>query len=176
MLQYSESMAQQNQDSQDKSKQTQHSADDEECELDVADENNPEEASQKDTQPHSSTYQSHIKTVETPSCTRTNKFLTGTLLAATSTSGNSTERTVTTATNNLLKGKSKRRKIIDVSNTPGFDKALSKFEHISKNAKSEDEFETFDKHIANQLRQLPLHKALQMQQTFQNILTEERMC
>lgn len=41
--------------------------------------------------------------------------------------------------------------------------------------KMDDEFETFGKHIANQLRRLPLHRALQIQQDFQSILTRERI-
>lgn len=54
---------------------------------------------------------------------------------------------------------------------------MDRLEKISEsvNLPVEDEFDLFGKHIACQLRQLPLHKALHIQQQFQSMLTDARI-
>lgn len=68
-----------------------------------------------------------------------------------------------------------KRKSSSFLETSELGEALSKLEDISKGVQVDDEFDAFGKHVANQLRQLPLQTALQIQQDFQSTLTGERI-
>lgn len=62
-------------------------------------------------------------------------------------------------------------------NISPIEKAISKLDSIAKEcvAKEDDEFETFGKHVANQMRKIPLERALILQNDIQGLLTRERL-
>jgi len=62
-------------------------------------------------------------------------------------------------------------------NISPIEKAISKLDSIAKEcvAKEDDEFETFGKHVANQMRKIPLKRALILQNDIQGSLTRERL-
>ncbi|RZF41088.1 hypothetical protein LSTR_LSTR002720 [Laodelphax striatellus] len=55
-------------------------------------------------------------------------------------------------------------------------KIVRKLDDVAKmQIEPDDEFHTFGMHVANQLRRLPLQRALLLQNKFQELITEERM-
>ncbi|XP_022192431.1 uncharacterized protein LOC111050420 [Nilaparvata lugens] len=59
---------------------------------------------------------------------------------------------------------------------PNLQKIVRKLDDIAKlQIEPDDEFHTFGMHVANQLRRLPLQRALFLQNKFQTLITEERM-
>ncbi|KAF0703933.1 MADF domain-containing protein, partial [Aphis craccivora] len=62
-------------------------------------------------------------------------------------------------------------------NISPIEKAISKLDSIAKECvvKEDDEFETFGKHVANQLRKIPLERALILQNDIQGLLTRARL-
>lgn len=62
-------------------------------------------------------------------------------------------------------------------NISPIEKAISKLDSIAKECvtKEDDEFETFGKHVANQMRKIPLERALILQNDIQSLLTKERL-
>ncbi|PNF22504.1 hypothetical protein B7P43_G14378 [Cryptotermes secundus] len=57
-----------------------------------------------------------------------------------------------------------------------FESAINKLQDIARvAAESEDEYETFAKHIANQLRTLPTRSFILLQGKIQNLITIERL-
>lgn len=62
-------------------------------------------------------------------------------------------------------------------NISPIEKAISKLDSIAKEcvSKEDDEFETFGKHVANQMRKIPLERALILQNNIQGLLTRERL-
>jgi len=62
-------------------------------------------------------------------------------------------------------------------NISPIEKAISKLDSIAKECvvKEDDEFETFGKHVANQMRKIPLERALILQNDIQGLLTRVRL-
>lgn len=64
-----------------------------------------------------------------------------------------------------------------IPNISPIEKAISKLDSIAKRcvAKEDDKFETFAKHVATQMRKIPLERALILQNDIQGLLTRERL-
>lgn len=67
----------------------------------------------------------------------------------------------------------KRRK--QLSNR--FDNTVNKLQHIAQltSEDTEDQYDIFGKHLASQLRDLPLRSFILLQSKIQNLITEERL-
>jgi hypothetical protein len=55
------------------------------------------------------------------------------------------------------------------------ESAISKLQNLSQNRYLEDQYDTFGKHIAGQLRELPLRSFIVLQEKIQSLLTNERL-
>jgi hypothetical protein len=55
------------------------------------------------------------------------------------------------------------------------ESAISKLENLSQNRYLEDQFDRFGKHVAGQLREIPLRSFVVLQEKMQRLLTNERL-
>lgn len=55
------------------------------------------------------------------------------------------------------------------------ESAISKLQDLSKNRHLEDQYDTFGKHVAGQLRELPLRSFVILQEKIQSLITNERL-
>lgn len=58
-----------------------------------------------------------------------------------------------------------------------FEKTVNKLQQIAEltHADAEDQYDSFAKHLASQLRELPLMSFIMLQSKIQNLITEERI-
>jgi len=55
------------------------------------------------------------------------------------------------------------------------ESAISKLQNLSQNRYLEDQYDRFGKHVAEQLRELPLRSFVVLQEKIQSLLTNERL-
>jgi hypothetical protein len=55
------------------------------------------------------------------------------------------------------------------------ESAISKLQNLSQNRYIDDQYDRFRKHVAEQLRELPLHSSVVLQEKIQSLLTNERL-
>jgi len=55
------------------------------------------------------------------------------------------------------------------------ESAISKLQNLSQNRYLEDQYDRFGKHVAGQLRELPLRSFVVLQEKIQSLLTNERL-